>query len=154
MRHALIALPLTVMGMTGCTTNATSAAVADSSAAGSSQPVTGTGAAAPARSPAPPLGRYVVAGTGEPDTWIEIDDGRIGAKAGCNALGADYAIAEDGTWTVGPVRRSKMYCEGRMQAEDGLIAKLAAIHRVVRDGDAVALLDAGGTTLLTLRPAQ
>lgn len=79
--------------------------------------------------------------------------GRASGKAGCNAYGAGYHIAADGTASFQRAMSTKMAClqpAGAMQAEHGVFAALQHTARVERNGGSLTLLDASGQALAKL----
>lgn len=101
--------------------------------------------------------RFVeVAGTAVPagvTATLRLKDGQASGKAGCNAYGASYQIAADGTAHFQQTLSTKMAClqpAGAMQVERGVFAALQHATRVERDGGNLSLLDASGKPLATL----
>lgn len=97
-----------------------------------------------------------VAGTAVPadvTATLRLKDGRASGKAGCNAYGASYQIAADGTAHFKQGMSTKMAClqpAGAMQVEHGVFQALQHTVRVERDGANLSLLDAAGKPLAKL----
>lgn len=51
---------------------------------------------------------------------------RIAATVGCNGLGGDLEVTEDGRMKVGPMVSTMMYCEGLMEQERAVSELLGA----------------------------
>ncbi|MBX3029600.1 MAG: META domain-containing protein [Chloroflexi bacterium] len=78
-------------------------------------------------------------------------DDRYRATVGCNWIVGTYA--EDGpNLTITPGGRTKMYCEGLMDAEDLLLQALGEITSSATDGDTLVLTDDDGTPRIWLTP--
>jgi putative lipoprotein len=78
-------------------------------------------------------------------------DGRFGANAGCNGLGADYTVDESaGTLAFGMFSMTLMLCEppALMAQESGLIAALERTASYAIAGNRLTLLDATGKALV------
>lgn len=87
---------------------------------------------------------------------MRLRDGRASGKAGCNAYGATYRIAADGSATFTPGMSTKMAClepAGVMQVERGIFAAFRGTVRVELRGGALWMLDADGKPLAELAPA-
>jgi len=80
--------------------------------------------------------------------------GRAAGKAGCNAYGARYQIAADGTAQFTQTLSTKMAClqpAGVMQAERGVFNAFRNIAKVEISGDELVMLDAAGKPLAKLQ---
>ena len=76
-------------------------------------------------------------------------------RTGCNAYGASFEIATDGSAKFGQIMSTRMAClapAGAMQVEHGVLEALQHAARVERQGDALVLLDASGKPLAKLAP--
>jgi heat shock protein HslJ len=70
---------------------------------------------------------------------------------GCNWIVGTYT--EDGpNLAISPGARTKMYCEGLMEAEDVLDRALVEITSSAIDGDTLILTDDDGTPRIWLTP--
>ncbi len=103
--------------------------------------------------------RFVeVAGTMVPagvHATLRMRDGRASGKAGCNAYGATYQIAPDGSAKFGAAMSTKMAClkpEGAMHVEQGVLEALRRATRLERHGGDLVLFDASGKPLAKLAP--
>ncbi|MGH8144974.1 MAG: META domain-containing protein [Rhodanobacteraceae bacterium] len=85
---------------------------------------------------------------------LRFANGHASGKAGCNAYGAAYHVAADGSASFQQTLSTKMAClqpSGVMQIENGIFAAFRATARVeMRGGDNLVLLDASGQPLATL----
>jgi heat shock protein HslJ len=84
---------------------------------------------------------------------LRLKDGRAFGKAGCNAYGASYQIAADGTAHFKQGMSTKMAClqpAGVMRVEHGVFQALQHTVRVERSGANLTLFDAVGKPLATL----
>jgi heat shock protein HslJ len=105
--------------------------------------------------------RFVeVAGTMVPAgvrATLRLHNGHASGKAGCNAYGATYETAADGSVKFGAAMSTKMAClqpAGVMQVEQRVLEALRLATRIERhDGDLV-LFDASGKPLAKLLPAS
>jgi heat shock protein HslJ len=98
-------------------------------------------------------GRPVPAGV---HAMLRLRGGRAAGKAGCNAYGARYHIAADGSAEFEQTLSTKMAClqpAGVMQVEQGVFDAFRNTAKVaIVDGDLV-MLDAAGKPLAKLAPA-
>ena len=82
--------------------------------------------------------------------------GRAAGRAGCNAYGARYQIAADGSAKFTQTLSTKMAClqpVGAMQVEQGVFNAFRRVAKVaIVDGD-LLMLDADGKPLAKLVPA-
>lgn len=69
---------------------------------------------------------------------IGFESSRLSASAGCNQMGADFRT-EGGRLITGPVAATRMYCEGKMDAEQRLGALLEADPSYAVSGDTLTL---------------
>jgi heat shock protein HslJ len=87
---------------------------------------------------------------------LRLHGGRAAGKAGCNAYGARYRIAADGSAKFEQTLSTKMAClqpVGVMQVEHGVFNAFRSTTKVaIVDGDLV-MLDASGKPLAKLAPA-
>jgi heat shock protein HslJ len=88
---------------------------------------------------------------------LRLRGGRAAGKAGCNAYGARYRIAGDGSAKFEQTLSTKMAClqpAGVMQVERGVFNAFRNAAKVaIVNGDLV-MLDATGKPLATLAPAS
>lgn len=96
-------------------------------------------------------GQSVPAGV---DATLRLSTGHAAGRAGCNAYGARYHIAADGSAGFMQTLSTKMAClqpRGAMQVEQGVFNAFRETAKVeMRDGELV-LLDAAGKPLAKLR---
>src|SRR5690348_10876583 len=81
--------------------------------------------------------------------------GRAAGKAGCNAYGARYQIATDGTAEFKQTLSTKMAClqpAGAMQVERGVFHAFRNTAKVEISGGELVMLDATGKPLAKLAP--
>jgi heat shock protein HslJ len=87
---------------------------------------------------------------------LRLQGGRAAGKAGCNAYGARYQVAADGTAEFKQTLSTKMAClqpAGAMRVEQGVFNAFRNTAKVaIVDGDLV-MLDASGKSLAKLAPA-
>lgn len=106
-------------------------------------------ASAPPRDPT--LGpEWMLVGEGENRPTIFFDEDRAAGFAGCNRFFAT-ARREGSGLSLSHIGVTRMYCEGRMEAEQDYIARLgqvASARRDEDDDDELLLLDAQGRVLL------
>lgn len=84
---------------------------------------------------------------------LRLKDGRASGKAGCNAYGATYQIAADGTAHFKQGMSTKMMCvqpAGVMQVEHGVFKALGATVKVAIDDGHLLLLNAAGKPVARL----
>lgn len=82
--------------------------------------------------------------------------GHASGKAGCNAYGATYEIAADGTVGFNRSLATQMAClqpRGAMQVQRGVFAALRLARRAVLEHGKLVLLDAAGKPLARLATA-
>jgi heat shock protein HslJ len=72
------------------------------------------------------------------DLRIEFADGRLGADAGCNLVGADYRI-EQGRLVTGALSMTEMACPGRDHRDQWLVNLLTAEPEVRLEGGQLTL---------------
>lgn len=88
---------------------------------------------------------------------LRFEHGQASGKAGCNAYGAAYHIAANGSASFQQALSTKMMClqpHGVMQVENGIFAAFRATTRVEMHDDDLVLLDAAGKPLATLARAS
>jgi len=84
---------------------------------------------------------------------LRLRGGRASGRTGCNAYGASFEIAADGSATFGQTMSTKMACmtpAGAMQVERGVLDALQYTARIQRSGGSLVLLDASGKPLAKL----
>lgn len=81
---------------------------------------------------------------------LRFDGPRLAASAGCNQTGADWR-AEGGRLIIGPVAATRMFCDGKMDAEQRFGALLDGDPSYAVSGDILTLQ--GATHRATLRRA-
>lgn len=84
---------------------------------------------------------------------LRFNAGHASGKAGCNAYGATYQIAADGTAHFKRGMSTKMACmqpAGVMQVEHGVFSALGATAKVAIDNGELVLLDAAGKPVAKL----
>lgn len=89
----------------------------------------------------------------EVDATLRLRDGHASGKAGCNAYGATYRIASDGSASFTPGISTKMAClepAGVMQVEHGIFAAFRGTARVEIRHGTLLMLDAAGQPLAEL----
>lgn len=150
MRMTLFSL-IVVLAMTGCAAQAARdpSAVAAPVTHATSMNLDGT------------AWRFVeVAGTRVPDgvhATLRLHNGHASGKAGCNAYGATYEMATDGSVKFGAAMSTKMAClkpEGAMHVERGVLEALRRATRLERRGGDLVLFDASGKPLAKLAPIE
>ena len=78
-------------------------------------------------------------------------EGRVAGNGGCNRFAGTFTVGE-GAISFGPMAVTRMMCPPPMMAlERAFLDALAASVAYVRDGIALELGDASGTTVMTLR---
>jgi heat shock protein HslJ len=91
------------------------------------------------------------------DATMRLHDGHASGKAGCNAYGAAYRVAADGTAQFTQSLSTRMAClqpPGAMRVERGVFDALQETAKVeIRNGELV-LLDAAGNPLAKLARAS
>ena len=80
---------------------------------------------------------------------ITFERGTISGAAGCNRFFGSLAVTSTDL-RIGPLASTKMYCAGRMDAEQAVMAALARVKTASRTGEVVELRDAAGAPLLRL----
>lgn len=92
-------------------------------------------------------GRRLVAGSA---LTLSFEDGRLGARGGCNLLGAGYALADGRLRLQGEPQSTMIGCEpALMRQDDWLRAFLDAAPAVTLAGDRLTLRDGDVTIELT-----
>jgi heat shock protein HslJ len=85
---------------------------------------------------------------------LRLHDGRGSGRTGCNAFGASFETAADGSAKFGQVMSTKMACltpAGAMQVEHDVLDALRHTARIERQGDSLTLLGASGKLLAKLQ---
>lgn len=72
----------------------------------------------------------------------------LGGSSSCNKIFGNYS-AEGDTLSFSPMGATKMYCEGKMEAEKDFMQALQAVNKYRFKGDKLELLQ-DNTVLLTL----
>lgn len=88
---------------------------------------------------------------------LRLRDGRAAGKAGCNAYGARYQIAADGTAEFKQTLSTKMAClqpAGAMRAEQGVFNAFRNTAKVTIVNGELVMLDAADKPLAKLMPAN
>lgn len=88
---------------------------------------------------------------------MRIRGGHVSGRAGCNTYGARYRIAADGSFSLSQVLSTKMAClapAGAMQVEHHIFSTLPDVAKIEVRGGELALLDARGSPVARLEPAQ
>lgn len=86
---------------------------------------------------------------------LRLHDGRAAGKAGCNAYGARYHIAEDGSAEFEQTLSTKMAClqpAGVMHVEQGVFNAFRHTAKVAIVNGELVMLDAAGKPLAKLAP--
>ena len=84
---------------------------------------------------------------------LRLRDGRASGKAGCNAYGARYRIAADGSAEFKQTLSTKMAClqpAGAMRVEQGVFNAFRNIAKVAIVNGELVMLDAAGKPLAKL----
>lgn len=84
---------------------------------------------------------------------LRLRDGRASGKAGCNAYGARYRIAADGSAEFKQTLSTKMAClqpAGAMRVEQGVFNAFRNTVKVAIIGGGLLMLDAAGKPLAKL----
>lgn len=79
---------------------------------------------------------------------LRFDGARLAASVGCNQLSADWRV-EGGRIVAGPVAATRMFCDGKMDAEQRLGALIESDPSYAISGDNLTLQ--GATHRATLR---
>ena len=98
-------------------------------------------------------GRAVPAGV---RATLRLRGGRASGKAGCNAYGARYQVAADGSAEFKQTLSTKMAClqpAGAMRAEQGVFNAFRHTAKVEIIGGELVMLNAAGKPLAKLAPA-
>ena len=85
---------------------------------------------------------------------LRFNHGRAAGKAGCNAYGARYQIAADGTAEFAQTLSTKMAClqpTGAMQVEQGVFNTFRKTAKVEISNGELVMLDAAGKPLAKLQ---
>lgn len=99
-------------------------------------------------------GRPVPAGV---HATLRLRDGHASGKAGCNAYGARYHIAADGSAEFTQTLSTKMAClqpAGAMRVEQGVFNAFRHTAKVEISGGELVMLDAADKPLAKLMPAN
>lgn len=83
------------------------------------------------------------------DAHITFAQGKISGAAGCNRFFGALSVTTT-ELRIGPLMSTKMFCSGRMDAEQAVMAALARVTSANRTGDVVELRDETGAPLLRL----
>ncbi len=88
---------------------------------------------------------------------LRLHGSRASGRTGCNAYGASFEAAADGSAKFGQAMSTKMAClkpAGAMDVERGVLDALQHTARIERQGDSLTLLDASGKPLAKLQQTQ
>ena len=85
---------------------------------------------------------------------LRLHGSRASGRTGCNAYGASFETAADGSAKFGQAMSTKMACltpAGAMNVERGVLDALQHTARIERQGESLTLLDASGKPLAKLQ---
>lgn len=85
---------------------------------------------------------------------LRLHGSRASGRTGCNAYGASFETAADGSAKFSQAMSTKMACltpAGAMNVERGVLDALRHTARIERQGDSLTLLDASGKPLAKLQ---